>query len=144
MSEFELHPQAVTDVEEIWDYIAQDNLAAADRLVDEIFAAFAGLAAMPEKGYIRKDLTNKPVRFWLVRHYLIVYQPRSTPLRILAVIHGARNVLVLGCKSSRYLKSPFPKDHTIVRLARKWFVRRVFRAATVRERSSDCQAYDLS
>ena len=38
--------------------------------------------------------------------------------------------LVLGCKSSRYLKSPFPKDHTIVRLARKWFVRRVFRAAT--------------
>ncbi len=46
--------------------------------------------------------------------------------------------LVLGCKSSRYLKSPFPKDHTIVRLARKWFVRRVFRTATVRERSRDC------
>ena len=37
--------------------------------------------------------------------------------------------LVLGCKSSRYLQSPFPKDHAIVRLARKWFVRRVFRAA---------------
>ena len=46
---------------------------------------------------------------------------------------------MLGGKSSRYLKRPFPKDHTIVRLARKWFVRRVFRAATVRERSSDCQ-----
>ena len=45
---------------------------------------------------------------------------------------------MLGCKSSRYLKSPFPKDHTIVRPARKWFVRRVFRAATVRERSRDC------
>ena len=95
MREFELHPQALADVEEIWDYIAQDNLAAADQLVDEIFEAFAGLAAMPEKGYIRKDLTNKPVRFWLVRHYLIVYQPSSTPLRILAVIHGARNVLDL-------------------------------------------------
>ena len=50
---------------------------------------------MPEKGYIQKNLTNKPVRFWLVRHYLIVYQPSSTPLRILAVIHGARNVLDL-------------------------------------------------
>ena len=33
--------------------------------------------------------------------------------------------LVLGCKTSRYLKSPFPQDHTIVRLARKRFVRRV-------------------
>ena len=52
---------------------------------------------------------------------------------------AASSRLVLGCKSSRYLKSPFPKNHTIVRLARKWFVRRVFRAATVRERSRDCQ-----
>ena len=37
------------------------------------------------------------------------------------------------------LASPFPKDHAIIRLARKWFVRGVFRAATVRERSSDCR-----
>ena len=42
-------------------------------------------------------------------------------------------------QSSRYLKSPFPKDYAIIRLARKWFVRGVFRAATVRERSSDCR-----
>ena len=95
MREFELHPQALADVEEIWDYIAQDNLAAADRLVDELFEAFAGLAAMPEKGYIRQELTNKLVRFWVVRNYLIVYRPSSTPLQILAVIHGARNVLDL-------------------------------------------------
>ena len=95
MREFELHPQALADVEEIWDYIAQDNLAAADRLVDELFEAFAGLAAMPEKGYIRQELTNKLVRFWVVRNYLIVYRPSTTPLQILAVIHGARNVLDL-------------------------------------------------
>ena len=95
MREFELHPQALVDVEEIWDYIAQDNLAAADRLVDELFEAFAGLAAMPEKGYIRQELTNKLVRFWVVRNYLIVYRPSTTPLQILAVIHGARNVLDL-------------------------------------------------
>ena len=95
MREFELHPQALADVEEIWDYIAQDNFAAADRLVDELFEAFAGLAAMPEKGYIRQELTNKLVRFWVVRNYLIVYRPSTTPLQILAVIHGARNVLDL-------------------------------------------------
>lgn len=63
MRKFELHPQALADIEEIWDYIVQDNPAAADRLVDEFFGAFAGLATMPEKGYIQKDLTNKPVRF---------------------------------------------------------------------------------
>ena len=35
-------------------------------------------------------------------------------------------------------EKPFPKDHKIVRLARKWFFRRVFRAATETERSRDC------
>ena len=42
---------------------------------------------------------------------------------------------VLGCKSSRGFESPFPEAHAIVRLVRRWFVRRVFRAATVRARS---------
>ena len=57
---------------------------------------------------------------------------------------GEKSGLVLGCKSSRYLKSPFPRDLTIVRLARKQFARRVFRAATVRERSRDCRPFNPS
>ena len=32
MSEFVFHPEVVKDLEEIWDYIAADNLDAADRV----------------------------------------------------------------------------------------------------------------
>ena len=36
MSEFIFHPDAVKDLEEIWNYIAAENLDAADRMLDEI------------------------------------------------------------------------------------------------------------
>lgn len=36
MSEFVLHPDAVKDLEEIWEYVAADSLDAADRICEEI------------------------------------------------------------------------------------------------------------
>jgi plasmid stabilization system protein ParE len=39
MSGFVLHPQAYADLDEIWEYIAADNLAAADRVREEIYEA---------------------------------------------------------------------------------------------------------
>jgi plasmid stabilization system protein ParE len=43
MSEFVLHPQANTDMEEIWEYIAADNLDAADGVREEIYEAIQSL-----------------------------------------------------------------------------------------------------
>jgi plasmid stabilization system protein ParE len=37
MSEFVLHPHACTDLDKIWEYIAADNLDAADRMREEIY-----------------------------------------------------------------------------------------------------------
>ena len=37
MSGFVLHPSALTDLDEIWDFIAADNLTAADRVLEELF-----------------------------------------------------------------------------------------------------------
>ena len=36
MSGFVLHPDALNDLNEIWNFIAVDNLAAADRVLQEI------------------------------------------------------------------------------------------------------------
>jgi plasmid stabilization system protein ParE len=36
MSGFVFHPGALADLTEIWEYIAADSLAAADRVVEEI------------------------------------------------------------------------------------------------------------
>jgi plasmid stabilization system protein ParE len=37
MSGFVFHPDAVTDLDEIWEFIAAGNLEAADRTVNQIF-----------------------------------------------------------------------------------------------------------
>jgi len=39
MSKFVLHPEAYSDLSEIWEYVAADNHDAADRLLDEIYAS---------------------------------------------------------------------------------------------------------
>jgi plasmid stabilization system protein ParE len=35
MNQFVFHPEAFKDLEEIWEYIAENNREAADRVVDE-------------------------------------------------------------------------------------------------------------
>ena len=54
--------------------------------------AFEQLAETPEIGHSREDLTNRPVKFWNVFSYLMVYEATSVPLTIIAVLHGARDV----------------------------------------------------
>lgn len=87
-----LTPAARDDIGEIWLYIAGDNPVAADDLEDEFFVAFGRLADKPGLGHWRRDLTDKPVRFFTVRRqYLVVYTPDTRPLEIIRVLHGARD-----------------------------------------------------
>ena len=42
-------------------------------------------------GFPRSNLTSRPVRFWVMRDYLIAYAPEHAPLIILAIIHGRQH-----------------------------------------------------
>ncbi|HEY3781070.1 MAG TPA: type II toxin-antitoxin system RelE/ParE family toxin [Fimbriimonadaceae bacterium] len=61
----------------------------------KLHAAFDLLAEHSQAGHIREDLTDKPLKFWAVYRYLIVYNPDSLPIEVVAVIHGARDLPVL-------------------------------------------------
>ena len=89
-------PEAEADLNEIWDFIAEDNVDAADRVRDEIFDAIRALARTPNLGHHRGDLTSRPLRFWRVYDYLIVYAPEEGPLLVLAVLHGRRSPRILA------------------------------------------------
>jgi plasmid stabilization system protein ParE len=93
---YALHPEVLLDLYEIWEYIAQDRPDAADRVVDELFAAFDTLARSPHMGHRRLDLASPALRFWPVRSYLIVYAPEEQPLWVIAVLHGRRSPRVLA------------------------------------------------
>lgn len=50
------------------------------------------LADSPTIGHTREDLTDELVRFWTVDHYYIIYRPDTSPLEVIAVISGYRDV----------------------------------------------------
>jgi len=92
---FLLSPEAETQVGDIVEFIATDNEAAAIRVRDAIYAACQLLAEHPDIGHTREDLTDRPVKFWSVFSYLVVYNPTSFPLEIISVTHAARDVNAL-------------------------------------------------
>lgn len=47
---FVLHPEAYSDLEEIWEYVADESPEAGDRLIEEIFAAIRSLVPFPHVG----------------------------------------------------------------------------------------------
>jgi len=69
---------------------------AADRVMSEVFGAIRGLVPFPRRGHRRPDLTSRPLRFILVREYLIAYAPEEKPLWIVAVMHGRRSPRVMA------------------------------------------------
>ena len=89
---YRLTPNAQENIEAICAFIADDSVDAALRVLGLLEQAFEQLAETPEIGHRREDLTNRPVKFWSVFSYLIVYDPASMPLTIIAVLHGARDV----------------------------------------------------
>lgn len=95
MAEYFYSPQARLDLFEIWEFIARDNVDAADRVEQEIQGAAAMLARNPERGHLRRDLTSMPVRFWTVHSYLIIYDPVARPLEIVRILSGYRDVAAM-------------------------------------------------
>jgi plasmid stabilization system protein ParE len=92
MKGYEFSPEARDDLQEIWAYIAGENPGAADRLEEDIYEACELLARNPHAGHKRPDLTDEPVRFWPVRRrYLLIFLPETEPLKIVRILHGARD-----------------------------------------------------
>ena len=96
MSGFALHPDALSDLTEIWEYIAADNPDAAGRVIGGIYDAIRALVPLPNVGHSRSDLTSRPLRFHPVRDFLISYAPDEKPLLVLAILHGRRNPRVIA------------------------------------------------
>ena len=74
------HPEASIDLDDIWEFIAADNLVAANRVMEDILDVVDVLVAFPHQGYRRPNLTSRPLRFKLVREYVIAYAPEKKPL----------------------------------------------------------------
>lgn len=86
-----LTPTASGDLAEIWEFIAADNPAQADSFIDLIDAKFQNFSRHPDAGRRRDELLGG-LRSLPVRRYLIFYLQDDVCLRIVRVLHGARDV----------------------------------------------------
>ncbi|MCI0540797.1 MAG: type II toxin-antitoxin system RelE/ParE family toxin [Verrucomicrobiales bacterium] len=95
MADYFYSREARLDLLEIWEYIARDNVDAADRVEQKVQEAVSMLARNPDLGHLRLDLTSKPVRFWPVDSYLIIYDPATRPLEVVRILSGYRDIAKL-------------------------------------------------
>jgi plasmid stabilization system protein ParE len=94
-----LAPQAARDLAQIWRYIKNESSPeTADQVEAVIRSKFVYLADFPNAGHWRRDLTEVEVRFFPVYSYLIIYRPETSPLQIVAVLHGRRDVAKILAK----------------------------------------------
>ena len=151
MSGYVLARDADLDLDSIWEYIAEDDIDAADRWIEKLFEAFEKLAQTPGIGHKRDDLTEYPLLFWPVGAYLIIYRAGSSPIEIVAVTQGARDIPALCLQMLPHL----PIDSRGARcghdapICRRWkyygwlrtFLRFQFEAKLLFERCENCRSY---
>ncbi len=88
-----LAPEAALDLVQIWRYIKkQSSVEIANRVESVILDKIVFLATNPGAGHSRKNLTDEPVKFFPVYSYLIVYRPETSPLQIISILHGRRDI----------------------------------------------------
>ena len=97
MKEVVFNPVAVDDLDEITSYIAQDNLAAANEVRQDILDTTERLALHPAIG-IRPRFSAPRfagIRFLPADHfpaYLLFYHELEEEIEVLRILHGARNL----------------------------------------------------
>jgi plasmid stabilization system protein ParE len=84
--------EAQQDIHEIDDWLVEHfGPGFADRTQAKLYDTFDRLTEFPQMGQLRPDLEGRPVRFFFLKPYWIVYQP-GTPLLIHRVYHAARDL----------------------------------------------------
>lgn len=92
MAKYVLVPEARADLLNILEYIAADSIDSALTVHERFTEVFALLGENPDIGHYREDLTSKPVRFFPVYSYLVIYLADTMPVQIVRVLGGAQDV----------------------------------------------------
>jgi plasmid stabilization system protein ParE len=91
---FRLSRRAVSDLEQIVDYLGTRNPSATDRVIEELFNTFEALVTDPGKGMsleelrpkLRISIPSKPASNYLVFYYVV-----ADGVMVSRVLHAARD-----------------------------------------------------
>ena len=94
MAQLKRTRQAEIDLLDIWEFIASENIEAADKTVRALDDRSLELLHNPELGPARNDVA-KGMRHLVMDSYLILYRIDDDDIEVVRYLHGARNLLSL-------------------------------------------------
>lgn len=92
MTRLEWSDPAVTDLENIQDYLARDSTEYADSVVERLILSVERLKSFPQSSRAIPAASDLKVRELIVSTYRVIYRVRKGKAQILAVVHCAGNV----------------------------------------------------
>ena len=90
-TKFRKLPQADLDLDSIWNFIAADDIRAAERQIDRIGKVFQMLVENPLAGRERPEL-RKELRSFPVGSYMIFYTAVSDGVEIIRVMNSRQDI----------------------------------------------------
>ncbi len=90
MAKVKWSKDALEDLKQICNFIAQDSLHYARIFNDRIFETVEHLETFPEIGRRVPESDDLRVRELIYKSYRIIYQVKDDFLEIIMVIHGSR------------------------------------------------------
>lgn len=82
--------EALTDLEEIAEYIERDSHFYACSVVTKIISTTSLLSTFPLSGRVVSEEENENVREHFVFSYRVIYELSGKDIYVLAVVHGKR------------------------------------------------------
>jgi toxin ParE1/3/4 len=94
VSRYILVPTAQEDLADIRDYYLEEaGYRVARQMLVGFVEAFRFLARTPGAGHKREDLAeDRPILFWPMRDYMILYKPGTNPMEIIAIVRGSQDL----------------------------------------------------
>jgi len=91
MTRLEWTDPAVTDLENIHDYLARDSPEYANALIARLIQSVERLKPFPKSGRHVPEAPSTTVGELVVAGYRVIYRMRKEQVQILSVVHSARN-----------------------------------------------------
>jgi plasmid stabilization system protein ParE len=91
-------PSAQAGLDAALDYIAQDSLTGAQKILHGALALAESLETLSERGRVVPELQNPAIREVFVHSYRLIYEIQESEIQVIAFLHGARDFV-------RWLKS---------------------------------------
>lgn len=84
--------RALTDIEHIYDYIAQDSPLYAQLFTERLLRSVRQLQQFPESGRIMPEAQNTNIREIIYQGYRVVYRLRDDVVEVVMVVHSSRDM----------------------------------------------------